>query len=483
MKNYFIYIIVFLSVSQRIFGQLKLYEDTFNGGVTCAGWSPSYFAGSPVSGTMTVSIPSGSTIRKAYLMAGQHGGSGSMNVTLNSVTYNFNSTTVVSSFPPSIYSCTSSRVHAIDITSSISASTTLYNISIPGSPYCEHYQDFYLFIAYNNPSLPTVSVGLWVNNIAFGATLNYTLNVVNPINTTNHVGLAMFAGYACFYFDREEVIVNSTNVGYYHGDEYNSGSCSGAMGQFGYHSGVLTGIGDDDPNQAMVGADALSNIQAVIPMSTTSVPLQLNNANLNGDNSIWGVVLVYGSSVTLPTYLLNLSAQVDPNKNVLLTWESNYENIDLFEIEKSIDNGRTYNIISDNIPAVSFQSIYQYIDKTGFTGNKAWYRIRCKEKDGKYTFSNAVEVIFNLENMITGMFEQPISLPNSLQYQCIMAQNTDIQYQVYDLNGKVIFTKSISVVSGKHSFEVDLPYLPSGIYHVNIISQNGLLHQHKLVVM
>lgn len=482
MKQTYLFCLIWLLlVSYSGFAQFKLYEDTFNGGVTCAGWSPTYFAGG--TGVMTVNIPAGSTIRKAYIMAGQHGSTGTTTVMLNAIPCNFGPGNIVGSTFYSLYACTPASVHAIDITASITAATTTYNISFPTPPYCEHYQDFYLFIAYNNPSLPLVSVALYTNTFNFQPSISCTLNVVNPINTSNDVGLAMFAGYACYASDGEIVIVNGTNVGTYYGDEYNSGLCSGAMGQFGYNSGVLTGTGDDNPNQAMAGPDALSNIKALIPMSTTSVPLQLNHVNGSSqDNSIWGIVLVYGASVTLPSYLLELTGNLDVDNNTHLKWFINYDNAETLYLEKSTDGGKSYEAITQ-FPHHAVNTSYQYTDKSGFLGNKVLYRIKCKEKDGKYTFSNIIEINAVLESKVKNLFEQPVILPNTLQYEFISDKNTLLTYQVYDLNGKLVCNKEIPVNTGKQNLSINLHSLSQGLYYVNMLTENKIIHQHKLVVM
>jgi hypothetical protein len=416
-------------------------------------------------------------------MAGQHGSTGTTTVMLNAIPCNFGPGNIVGSTFSSIYACTPASVHAIDITASISAATTTYNISFPTPPYCEHYQDFYLFIAYNNPSMPSVSVALFTNTFNFQPFISCTLNVVNPINTANHVGLAMFAGYACSSFDGEVVIVNGTNVGTYYGDEYNSGLCSGAMGQFGYNSGVLTGIGDDNPNQAMAGPDALSNIQALIPMSTTSIPLQLNHVNGSStDNSIWGMVLVYGASVTLPAHILELTGNADKDKNILLEWYVNYDNAENFELERSTDGGKTYQSLHQTLHHTA-NTTYQYTDKNGFSSHTLYYRIKCKDKDGKYTFSNAVEINPILENKIKNLFEQPVTLPKTLQYEYFSDKNTMLSYQVYDVNGRLVHSKEIPVSIGKENLSMDLPNLSQGLYYVNMLSEGKMIHQHKLVVM
>src|SRR5437879_5296083 len=76
------------------FAQNKFYEDSFLGGVTAAGYSPAYNAGG--TGSFTLGIAAGSTIRQAYLIAGRHGTAANITVTLNGISYTFSSSNQVS---------------------------------------------------------------------------------------------------------------------------------------------------------------------------------------------------------------------------------------------------------------------------------------------------------------------------------------------------------------------------------------------------
>jgi hypothetical protein len=255
------------------------------------------------------------------------------------------------------------------------------------------------------------------------------------------------------------------------------------MGQFSYNSGVLTGTGDDNPNQAMAGPDALSNIRTLIPMSTTSVPVQLNHQNGSSqDNSIWGVVLVYGASVTLPAHILDLKGSLDKEKNTFLEWNVNYDNAVSFELERSTDGGKTYQTVTEKIHTPA-NTVYHYTDKDGFAGSTLFYRIKCKEKDGRYTFSNIVEITPVLDSKVKNLFEQPVILPKSLQYEYSSDKNTTILYQVYDISGRLVFNKEILADAGKQNISFDVPQLPQGLYYVNMLAEGRMLHQHKLVVM
>jgi hypothetical protein len=51
------------------------------------------------------------------------------------------------------------------------------------------------------------------------------------------------------------------------------------------------------------------------------------------------------------------------------------------------------------------------------------------------------------------------------------------------MNGKLVFNKETPAETGKQNISMDLPYLPQGLYYVNMLTEGRMLHQHKLVVM
>lgn len=119
----------FVWMAGSVFAQQKLYEATFNGGVVTGGYSPG-IQGPANSGSFNVSIPAGSTIRQAYLIAGRVGSAPNITVTLNGTPFTFDSSNVFTSGFTTIYGG-ASAVHAIDVTASINAATTAYTIAVP----------------------------------------------------------------------------------------------------------------------------------------------------------------------------------------------------------------------------------------------------------------------------------------------------------------------------------------------------------------
>jgi hypothetical protein len=297
-----VYVLLFLLVAtSAAMAQTKLWEDTFNGGVVAGGYSQGATVGGPTSGSFSVSIPVGSTIRKAYLMAGRAGAAPAVTVTLNGTPFTFDSTDQVGPSFNTNYGG-ASGVHAIDVTASINPATSSYTIAVPGQPntVSDRYPEFYLVIAFNNASLTGTTAAVFCNTVDSAPSMPWTLSTTAPILNPSPVGLAIFGGYATGASDMEKVTVNGTLVGQFGGQDFNGSSMWGSMAGFQYYNNTLTGYNDDNANQAINGTDALSNIQALIPASTNSIPVVFEHASGNIDNHVWAVVLTSAGTAVAP---------------------------------------------------------------------------------------------------------------------------------------------------------------------------------------
>ena len=183
--------------------QTLFYEDQFAGGVVGGGYSPGIVTVG--SGSFTMPIPAGSTIRKAYFFGCRAGGAPATVATLNSTPYTFDFSNMVSTSFNSLYGG-ASGVHAHDVTAALSASTLNYTISVTNANSTSNtYPEFYLLIAYDNSSLPNMNVSVWLNDASFGTQVNYTLTPSVGVDTSGDVGLAIVGGYANAGNDCEEV--------------------------------------------------------------------------------------------------------------------------------------------------------------------------------------------------------------------------------------------------------------------------------------
>ena len=293
-------VIIYAVIISDAYSQLKFYESSFNGGVTGTGYAPDHSGSGSIN--LVINIAPGSTIHQAYIFAGRHGAAAPLNFTFAGQSLLFDIPNQVSTSFNSIYGG-ASGVHAIDVTALVNPSVNNYTLIIPTqSATINRYQEFYLYVAYQNTSLPLVNSVIFVNTVNFGPSMSYPgMTVINPISNSINVGLSVMTGYCCFVpGDGEDIFFNGNNLGVVGGADIGSGYCGGPMGSFYYQNNTLSGLSDDFPDFAMDSADVLSNIQSIVVNNTTNFSMQFNHHNGVSDNSIWAVFLTYGQSCAMP---------------------------------------------------------------------------------------------------------------------------------------------------------------------------------------
>ncbi len=297
MKKFLVFLTLILSCS-FVKAQFKYYESTFAGGVTCGGWSPTYSGAG--TGNFVINIAPGSTIRKAFLIASRLGAAANCTVTLNGTNFTFNNTNQVTGPFNTLYGG-ASGVHVIDVTVNINPSVNNYSLTVPNqSSTSNRYQDWYLYVAYDNNTLPPVSSVLWLNTFNLSVNNNtWNLTVAQPINNTNPVCLSFFNSYQCNNSgDAEKITVNGTVLGLTGLNDINSGFCGGTLGNFYYRNCVLTGLSDDNPNQTVNQGDALSDIKALIANNATNFTVRFDHNGGGSDNHQFLICAVYSNTCT-----------------------------------------------------------------------------------------------------------------------------------------------------------------------------------------
>lgn len=299
-------LIICMTIGFTANAQVLFYEDAYKGGATAAGGSPGYTAYTP--SDFSVSIPPGSTIRQAWLMAGRHGNAPDTEVDLNGFVYTFSDDNQVSPDFDSPFYGGASGVHAIDVTADIDPAISDYTLTVIDLAAAYNpanlFLDYYLFIAYENPSLDSTYVAIYVNEQDLDDKETWELTFQKTLDTAcADVGLALMTGYACYLSDGENVEVNGTFIGTYGGNEDNSGDCGGPVGSFSFNENTLTGIADDDADELMNETDVVAEISSYIDPTSDMVDIffeYVDPTNPSGDasNAIWALVLMTGNSFT-----------------------------------------------------------------------------------------------------------------------------------------------------------------------------------------
>ncbi len=169
---------------------------------------------------------------------------------------------------------------------------------------------------------------------------------------------------------------------------------------------------------------------------------------------------------TLPVELSAFDAVV-VNGQVNLNWTTEMEvNSSHFLVERSSDGQMFEEIIKTNAAGTTFEPVnYTETDADPLKG-KSYYRLKMVDIDGTFAFSSRVEVILAGENKFA-CFPNPTS--DVLTFSYLQADRVDAVIQVFDLNGKSIFTSGWDVQPfGQKSLSVS--ELPAGLYAYRILA-------------
>lgn len=300
MKSTLILLKCILLISLPNFAQNLLHADIHKGGITAGGFGlDPNFSGS---GIIVVDIPPSANVKKAFLISGRHGQAPSLNVVFNTDTFLFDSTNAVSGTFQSLFGG-NSNVHFVDVTNSVSSGLNSYSISIftVQQVVQNRFNEFYLYVLYEDMTMPIISSALYLNNSDFGLG-QYSIKNLNPIDTNLSVGLGFFTGYICdttTLLDGEFVQVNGSMVGLLGGTDTYSDSCGGPFANFFHRNDSLVGIGDDTANTMFSGSDALADISTLIRNLDDTLNISYYPQDfgppINNSNSIWSLSLSYST--------------------------------------------------------------------------------------------------------------------------------------------------------------------------------------------
>lgn len=300
-----LHIILFLFLfSNLLKAQNLFHQDIFYGGVTAGGFSTGQGFGS---GTLNLYIEPGSTIRKAYLFSYRVGYPPTVPITVNSVPYLFDTLNCIMTVSHSNPFAVPIKLYYYDITNDLNSSiTSTFNITIPnqfGLPINWGWWTAFVYIEYENLILPKVASSLWINDKDFLGNESYTMTGMNPMNTTNPIGLALMIDRACNNtFAGLNVNLNSNYLGIIGIPDAvnNLYSCSGTKGHFYYQNNTLFAIDDDSANNTMNGADALADISSYLSNGATGYTLNLIHNSPNPPLNEPSFKLLFLNAYTTP---------------------------------------------------------------------------------------------------------------------------------------------------------------------------------------
>jgi photosystem II stability/assembly factor-like uncharacterized protein len=189
----------------------------------------------------------------------------------------------------------------------------------------------------------------------------------------------------------------------------------------------------------------------------------------NTSATVGGIYKFTGEVAPVPVEFTSFTANASQNA-VNLAWETATEvNNFGFEVQRSFDNV-SYSTISfvKGKGTTTEKQVYSFTDQVSLT-SKTYYRLRQVDFDGRFEYSDIVEV----DNTLPESFSLSQNFPNpfnpSTKIQFSLPQTSDVQLNIYDVRGNLVESLVSGMKSaGYHEVVWNAAKNASGIYFVQI---------------
>ncbi|GIK21931.1 MAG: hypothetical protein BroJett005_13450 [Ignavibacteriota bacterium] len=187
----------------------------------------------------------------------------------------------------------------------------------------------------------------------------------------------------------------------------------------------------------------------------------------------------------LPVELSNFSAKFKDNNNVELNWVTKTEvNNYGFYVERKVNDGQWNSLTfieghgNSNSPKE-----YSYSDKDLFAGgSKFRYRLKQVDTDGKFEYSDIVEVeILPTKFELSQNYPNPFNPSTTIQFS--LPKATQLKINIYNMLGELVETLAEGTYeAGYHEVTFTASNCPSGIY-IYRIESSAFTQVRKMVLI
>lgn len=198
------------------------------------------------------------------------------------------------------------------------------------------------------------------------------------------------------------------------------------------------------------------------------------------DDGSSGQIYIFKSTLeppVLPIELLSFTGYNDGANNVLNWNTASEKNADQFLVEKSKDGIRyeVIGIVGANGNSTVLQQ-YSFLDTDVWTGDN-FYRLRMVDFDGKYEYSNAINIVIEKQSIpdaktaILSVYPNPTDGKTRVE-MFVNEANADFEIKVTNVLGQNMHAEFMTFSKGKVSFEVDATKYAQGTYIISITNKN-----------
>jgi hypothetical protein len=180
--------------------------------------------------------------------------------------------------------------------------------------------------------------------------------------------------------------------------------------------------------------------------------------------------IIVASGGPLPVKLASFSGTYSDGVSTL-NWQTSQElNNDRFELFRSY-NGNDFELAASVAGAGNSYTpkSYSYQDRIGAAqGNYVFYKLKQIDKDGKFTFSNVIRL--SLSNTASSFQVFPNPVVNNFTASFSAPKTGTATLLIRNTSGQTVYRKTVDVIKGNNSVQVNTPQLNTGMYYINVVN-------------
>lgn len=176
----------------------------------------------------------------------------------------------------------------------------------------------------------------------------------------------------------------------------------------------------------------------------------------------------------LPVELTDFQVTANSNDKVNISWASATEiNHKMYEIERS-QNGKDFESIKQTVAKgdVNKAAQYSFIDETPYSG-VSYYRLRMIGKNGADDLSKTLSVTFKSSKVRLKFYPNPVQ--DNVRIYIASPSSEDFNLDVFDVTGKLIWSKKVSTESESTEWLVDTHNWSKGVFFVKLSNEKTVI--------
>jgi hypothetical protein len=179
--------------------------------------------------------------------------------------------------------------------------------------------------------------------------------------------------------------------------------------------------------------------------------------------------VIEAASTALPLDLLSFSGK-NTSAGTQLSWvTANEKEVAGFEVERS-ENGKTYATIAQLAAKGAgneMETSYSYTDAQAPATGKSYYRLKMKDLDGSFKYSNVVAIKTTADNNpAISLYPNPAS-GNEVFVQMNGFKVASLEIKMVNVSGQIVYRNTVDAAQGA-TLPVNIQQLPAGIYYLQV---------------